>query len=352
MLVLPSNIDHISLGLNSNLQPEYDNGLRYVYFEASKDGGTDREGEDIAVEALWKSKDLFLSQGYFDINHFAWLGNPTGTGMRPEYIIGTNPTQVKRQGKSLFVAGSIFSSNSAPPESFNLSMGGKGSEVKPNIYWANMFWHSITALKPPMRWFPSVFGRIDRSAAKLETRDGVSVRVFDASTKIEWFAVGFAMRAVNPDLPAVSAEPMGPLKKEKSGEIMAKAVSSSLPIINSNVAYMSMDVFGKAMSNPQGQGPDIVNDAVMNNKNGLNDVAAVQQPTKELTLDFLTKDILARVAHRTLEGSIGAISKHLTQYGFTPEQAKKLAVMIGRKLEATFQGADSTPQNAANKSYK
>ena len=203
-------------------------GRRYVYFEASREGVIDREGEEVAVDALWRSKDLFLDQGNLDINHFSWLGNPYGTGARPEYVIGL-PVGVARKGPSIFVKGEIFSSRTPPPP------GSNGE-------WADWFWHSLTELDPPMRWFPSVFGQIKPGGVELVKRGGKTYRRI---TDVEWFSVGFAQRAQHPALPPVSLEPMGPLAKAAAyphGEVarvggvrlswraFAKALSVGVPV--------------------------------------------------------------------------------------------------------------------------
>jgi hypothetical protein len=206
-------------------------GRRYVYFEASREGVIDREGEEVAIDALWRSKDLFLSQGNLDINHFSWLGNPYGTGARPEYVIGL-PREVARQGGSVFVKGEIFSNATPPPP------GSNGE-------WADWFWHSLTALNPPMRWFPSVFGQILPGGVEVVKRNGQTYRRI---TRVEWFSVGFAQRAQHPELPAVSLEPMGPLAKAAAYDrdevrrvgglrftwsAFAKALSVGVPVTDS-----------------------------------------------------------------------------------------------------------------------
>lgn len=169
-------------------------GRRIVYFEASRDGVVDREGDIVAADALWASRKVFLEQGNLDLNHWSWLGNPIGTGARPEYVIGL-PLEVKRQGRSIYVKGEIFSNRTPPPP------GSAGD-------WANWFWHSITQMDPPQRWYPSVFGSI--KAVEHDTVRGKRVRRI---TAVEWFSVGFAQRAQHPELPPVSTEPMGPLAK-------------------------------------------------------------------------------------------------------------------------------------------
>lgn len=171
-------------------------GRRFVYFETSREGVTDRQGEDIAADALWASKDLFLSQGNLDLNHWSWLGNPYGTEARPEYVIGL-PVDVKRTGKSIYVKGEIFSNKTPPPEDH---IG----------HWADQFWHGITNMRPAQRWYPSVFGSVKPNGWRTETRGGRTIRFM---TAVEWYSVGFAQRAQHPALPPVSVDPMGAFAK-------------------------------------------------------------------------------------------------------------------------------------------
>jgi len=167
---------------------EMSSGRRVIYFETSREGVTDREGEDIAADALWNSRNLFLEQGDLDISHWSKLGNPPGSGARPEYIVGV-PLEVERAGPSIFVKGEIFNPTSPPPE------GSQG-------HYANMLWHSLTEQSPPGRWYPSVFGFI---AGDSKRGDGAYL-----DGRIEWTSVGFAQRAQHPELPAVNTTPVGP----------------------------------------------------------------------------------------------------------------------------------------------
>jgi hypothetical protein len=216
--VLDPRADHISVTLPFFAKAEETPlGSRYVYFETSREGVTDRQGEDIAADALWASRDLFLTQGNLDLNHWSWLGNPYGSGARPEYVVGA-PLDVKRSGKSIFVKGEVFSNRRPPPEDH---IG----------HHADQLWHSLTLMRPPMRWWPSVFGTV--KDAREEKRNGRTIRFM---TAVEWYSVGFAQRAQHPTLPPISTSPEGPFAKAASG------------IITPTITLTDYDSFAKALA--------------------------------------------------------------------------------------------------------
>lgn len=201
-------------------------GRRFVYFETSREGVIDRENEDIAANALWKSRSLFLSQGNLDLNHWSWLGNPYGTGAAPQYVIG-QPDDVKRDGPSIFVKGEIYSSLTPPPED---SSGD----------WADKFWHGQTEMNPPQRWFPSVFGQIQPGGVEIVKRGNALIRYI---TALEWFSVGFAQRAQHGGLDAVGLSPLGPFAKASDfGSFSSPILERDRPLV------MDYATFAKAMS--------------------------------------------------------------------------------------------------------
>lgn len=192
---------------------------RRVFFETSREGVEDRQGEDVAADALWACRQRFLKDGNLDINHYSWLGNPYGSGARPEYVIG-HPTAVERDGKSIYVEGDIFANRSQPPA------GSNGD-------WADWFWHSLTEMNPPMKWYASVFGTV--LGGKVVERRGRTLRYI---TRVDWFSVGFAQRPQHPDLKPVSTEP-----------VLAKAAQFSAGRLRRGGAeVMSLGSLAKAMT--------------------------------------------------------------------------------------------------------
>lgn len=201
-------------------------GRRKVYFEATRDGVVDRENEMVAQDALWRSRDLMLSQGDFDISHWAHLPNPQTGRPQPEYRIG-HPDQITRQGKSIWVGGEIYRPGEAPPTK-------NGEE-----FWPDYFWHSIAQQNPPAKWFPSVYGKINPGGIEMVTVKGQQVRRI---VDVQWYSVGFALRAQHPTLPAVSTSPVG--------NLMAKADHANLPgaAQRSGVLHLPWTAFAKAVS--------------------------------------------------------------------------------------------------------
>lgn len=201
-----------------------DGGQRLIYFETSREGVIDRQGEDIASKALWRSRDRFVKDGNFDINHFSWLGNPYGSGMRPEYVVG-HPLEVKRDGPSIHVKGFIFKNKTPPPE------GSPGA-------WADYLWHSLTQQHPPMRWYPSVFGSV--LASETVKRGDQTIRYI---TSVDWYSVGFAQRPQHPSLPPIQTAPTevfaDDAKAARAGALvmdfptLAKAMTVGAPVTDS-----------------------------------------------------------------------------------------------------------------------
>lgn len=207
-----------------------EDGRRIVYFEASRDGVVDRQDEMVAVDALWKSRELMLEQGDLDISHFAHLANPLTGRAQPEYRIG-QPIDVQRSanGRSIFVKGEIYQARDTPPP---------GSSAE----WSERFWHSLTGQTPAAKWFPSVYGSI--KGVEMVKIKGKPVRRI---TDCDWFSVGFALRAQHPDLPAVSLNPLGTFAKADGAHAPTPAALQASCAAR-GIEYMSWGMFAKAVS--------------------------------------------------------------------------------------------------------
>lgn len=304
---------------------------RLVFFETSREGVVDRQDEDIAADCLWASRKLFLEQGNLDINHFSWLGNPPGSGMRPEYVIG-QPAAVKRHGKSIFVAGEIFHPLSPPPS----ADGDPGDPVTVagNGFWANNFWHSLTQMNPPMRWFPSVFGKIDPKGVEWQHRSGRRVRFITGP--MHWLSVGFAQRAQHPALGPVQMQAIGPFEGQ---ELIAKALGSSRPVQRGTVLAMNLKTFAKAVqtaeavtagegdvSRPQLRGvPALRRESL----DGAEDENALYSRTK--------RRVLSLILQRKLEGSRRAAAEQFKKLGVPEALSKRFAARLDTELGRIFE---------------
>lgn len=172
-----------------------DAGKRFIYSQVSiENGRPDRQGEIIAIDALWASRDLFLEQGDLDIAHWAHMPNPLTGRPDLEMRIGI-PTGVRRDANSIFIKGEIFAPTAEPDPDSSASR-------------AELFWAALHRMRPAARYYPSIFGFI-RDAEYL-ILDGQSVR---RVTAVEWISVGFHNRVQHPDVPPVSLDPLGPFAK-------------------------------------------------------------------------------------------------------------------------------------------
>ncbi len=307
LLTLPQGVDTLLIPLPQAVRAE-PGTRRVLYFEASREGVVDREGEDIAADALWASRDLFLRQGNIDVNHWSWLGNPPGTGMRPEYVIGL-PLEVRRQGPSIFVKAELFSNLAPPPP------GSSGE-------WADRVWHSLTQMTPPMRWFPSVFGKLAPNATvEVELRDGKRVRVLKGP--IEWYSVGLAQRAQNPALPPVSLEPMGAFAKaEGAGDVR----------VMGQVAVVPYRTLAKALT--QAALLTAGDPQALDAKAGLSGVPALRRESIEALYRQTAPKVLRGLLTGRVEGSLKGVMKAFLRLGVPERVAKRFTTRLGEEILA------------------
>lgn len=317
LIAVPSSIDTLIIPLPHLLAKAdpatFAEGRRHLFFETSREGVVDRQNEDIASDALWASRKLFLEQGNLDINHWSWLGNPPGSGMRPEYVIG-HPTDVKRSGKSIYVQGEIFSSLTPPPPDSNGE-------------WANKFWHSLTQTQPAMKWFPSVFGKIDTRGIEVQQRGGKTVRFITGP--MLWFSVGFAQRAQHPALGSVSMLPVGPFANTG---IIAKAVDTNRVQLSHNIAVMPLETFAKAITSA---GLITSGDAgSLDSKGTLEGTQALRRESLEgsgtPSYAKLKTKILKMLLNKQIEGTLEHVTEAFKNAG-AGEMAKKFAVRLGEE---------------------
>ena len=106
MIGEPTNPTLIESGWPFKAVPKMEDGTRWIYCEASNEA-TDMEGERILRNALFDSKDYFLSKGNFDIDHLSLIGLQRGIPNPRQYEIG-RPTEVKDYDGRPFVKEWIY----------------------------------------------------------------------------------------------------------------------------------------------------------------------------------------------------------------------------------------------------
>ncbi|QWK23112.1 hypothetical protein [Thermus antranikianii] len=222
LLTLPPGVDTLLIPLDQAVRAE-PGTRRVIYFEASREGWwTGR------ARTLRQMPSGPLGSSSFPRGTSTSITGPgSGTpGHRDAPRVRDRASlEVRRAGPSVFVKAELFSNLAPPPP------GSSGE-------WADRVWHSLTQMQPPMRWFPSVFGKLAPDAVvEVEVRDGQKVRVIRGP--IEWYSVGLAQRAQNPALPPVSLEPLG---------AFAKAEATGRPVTLGRIAVVPYRVLAKALT--------------------------------------------------------------------------------------------------------
>lgn len=203
--------DFLSIGNMLKAIPQVDGGQRIVYFEASNEG-MDQQSEVIAAKALADSAEFFKRYGNIDIDHWTLLGKPDATKGRPGipghelYEIG-RPVDVRQDGKTTFVKAEIYSGEGPAAEN------------------ANNFWSSLTDLKPPQRWYPSVGGSV---LAKSVAIDPKTKERRAMVTRVRWTNIGVSKTPVNQHVGMCATVPLGAFAKSWSaaGLDLAKALEA------------------------------------------------------------------------------------------------------------------------------
>jgi hypothetical protein len=185
---LPS--EYLSIPDMLKATPSQEGDRRFLYLEASNES-RDYQGEVVLAKALADSADYYRRYGNFDIQHRSMIGLANGDPLYHLHEIG-RPDRVEVDGSRTFVKGEIFSGDAQVAET------------------ANNFWDSLTRLRPPQRWYPSVGGKIEGSERRIDPTSKESHRVI---TKVMWCNIGFSRTPVNPRVPTVSTVPFGVLAK-------------------------------------------------------------------------------------------------------------------------------------------
>jgi hypothetical protein len=170
--------------------PSQEGGERFLYMEASNES-TDLQSERVLVKALSDSASYFDRYGNIDIQHRSMIGLANGDPNYHLHEIG-RPEKVRIDGTRTFVKAQIFQGDTPVADA------------------ANNFWDSITKLRPPTRWYPSIGGKIEGSERQT---DPLTKAVHRVITKVMWANIGLSRTPVNPKVDTVSTVPFGILAK-------------------------------------------------------------------------------------------------------------------------------------------
>lgn len=198
--------EYLSIGSMLKATPMLDGGHRYVYIEASNEAN-DQQNEVVLQKALSSSADYYLRYGNLDIDHVTQIGAKAGIPDYNLFEIG-RPVEARFADGRTFVKGEIFS--------------GAG----PAAERASQFWSSLTDLKPPARWYPSVGGAVLDKAIEIDPKTKLRKAFVK---KVRWTNIGFSKTPVNQTVPTVATVPFGALAKcwGVAGLDLSKAIEGS-----------------------------------------------------------------------------------------------------------------------------
>lgn len=197
--------EFLSIGSMLKATPSTEGERRFVYFEASNEG-LDQQGEVVAAKALSDSADFFMRYGNIDIDHYTLIGPKLGIPDYALYEIG-RPSDVRQEGGRTFVKAEIYS--------------GAG----PAAERANQFWSSLTEIRPPARWYPSVGGKVLDKAIEFDPKTKLRKALIKA---VRWYNIGVSKTPVNQHVSTCATVPVGAFAKcwTAEGLDLAKALEA------------------------------------------------------------------------------------------------------------------------------
>jgi len=188
--------------------PYQEGERRFVYLEASSED-TDQQGEVILAKALEASADHYLKFGNIDLDHKSMPSVAKMYGIeRPDLFEVGSPVAVRVDGKSTFVKAELFTG--ATPMAAN----------------ANMIWESMTQLRPPRKWYPSVGGKVLAKSQEVDDKGNKIAVVSD----VRWTNVALSQHPVNQHVGGIQTIPFGVLAKSMAAggsNLLAKALEAS-----------------------------------------------------------------------------------------------------------------------------
>lgn len=180
--------DFLSIGALLKATPHAEGARRFLYLEASNEG-RDQQAEVVMAKALAESAAFYERYGNIDLDHYTQIGAKLGIPDYPTYEIGV-PVEVKQRGPATFVKCELYA-----------AAGAKVST--PMLAKANMVWDSITALRPPQRWYPSVGGAVLHKSISVAANGERTVMI----DKVRWINIGLSKTPVNQHVPEAAAIP-------------------------------------------------------------------------------------------------------------------------------------------------
>lgn len=166
-------------------RPAEESGERVLYLEASNEH-VDLQGERVLAKSLRDSADHFLRYGNIDLDHRTLLA-PRGPDDKPFLWEIGQPVDVRADGDRTLVKAILYRGP------------GKSAEN------ANLVWDSMTAVSPPVRWYPSVGGQVlERGKAK----DPLTKAEIPIVKRVRWTNIGLSRTPVNSAVPVASTIPV------------------------------------------------------------------------------------------------------------------------------------------------
>lgn len=197
----------VSIGTMLKARPAEEAGERILYLEASREG-VDRQNEIVLQKALQDSAADFLKFGNIDIDHMTVpaVARQHGLTNPQEWEIGRPLDVTFPEGRTL-VKAQLYQGDT------------------PLARRANDVWDSLTKLRPPKRWYPSVGGSV--LAKSMTQVDGADHPVTVVS-KVLWNNLAISALPVNPHVAGVSTVPFETLAKSwTGGGLIVKGLEAS-----------------------------------------------------------------------------------------------------------------------------
>lgn len=155
----------------------------------------DLQDEKVLQEALWESRDYYLSKGNIDIDH--WSKIP------PYKDADGNPYMPKDHDPHFYEIGLPVEVTGGPERVVVVAEIRKGEDQ------ADKFWKGITEVTPPHRWFPSIGAHRVKT---YETPDNKQI-----TEQVRWINVAMCKEPVNHMVKRVEIFEAGEMAKALRG---------------------------------------------------------------------------------------------------------------------------------------